>query len=97
MSKQAPGIAEELLDEPHVEGRRLSVLQLRDTVEELDRSPADVAEEYDLNVAAVYRALLYYHENRREMAAVRERRERELDELQEEIAAERPEGVSPSS
>lgn len=95
MSKQPVGITENLLDEPHVEGRRLSVLQLRATVEELGRSPADVAEAYDLGVAAVYRALAYYHENAEEMAAVRERRDRELDGLQEEIAAERPVGVTP--
>jgi len=65
--------------------------------EELGRSPADVAEGYDLDVAAVYLALAYYHEHTEEMTGVRERRDRELGELQKEIAAERHEGVSPPS
>lgn len=92
-----PPATEELLDEPHVEGRRVSVLQLRDAVEEVGRSPVDAAEGYALDVAAVYRPLAYYHEHPEQMAAVRERRDRELDELQGEIAAERPEGVTPPS
>jgi len=33
MATQTAGVASELLEEPHVEGRRVSVLQLRDRVE----------------------------------------------------------------
>jgi len=56
MATQTAGIAEELLDEPHVEGRRMSVLQLRDRVEKLGETPQAVTEEYALDVAAVYQA-----------------------------------------
>jgi uncharacterized protein (DUF433 family) len=95
MAKQTAGVAEELLDEPHVEGRRVSVLQLRDRVEEVGDTPQAVAEEYDLDVAAVYQALAYYHTHTEELEAVRERRERETAALRREVAAARPDGVAP--
>ena len=95
MATQTAGIEEELLDEPHVAGRRVSVLQLRDRVEELGDPPLEVAEAYDLDVAAVYQALAYYHTHTEEMERHRERREREAEAVREKIAAERPEGVTP--
>jgi uncharacterized protein (DUF433 family) len=93
MATQNAGIEEELLDEPHVAGRRVSVLQLRDRVEEVGEAPQAVAEAYDLEVAAVYQALAYYHTHTEEMERHRERREAEA--VREKIAAERPEGVTP--
>jgi uncharacterized protein (DUF433 family) len=95
MATQTAGVAEDLLDEPHVEGRRVSVLQLRDRVEEVGDTPQAVAEEYTLNVAAVYQALAYYHTHEAELEAVRDRRERETADLRREAAASRPEGVTP--
>lgn len=95
MATQAAGIAEELLDEPHVAGRRVSVLQLRDRVEEVGELPKEVAEAYNLDVAAVYQALAYYHTHTEEMEAHRDRREREAEAVREKIAAERPDGVTP--
>lgn len=95
MAIQAAGIAEKLLDEPHVAGRRVSVLQLRDRVEEVGEPPQEVAEVYDLDVAAVYQALAYYHTHTEEIEAHRDRREREAEAIRERIAAERPAGVTP--
>jgi len=95
MATQPAGIEETLLDEPHVEGRRLSVLQLRDRVEGVGDTPREVAEDYDLDIAAVYQALAYYHTHKEELETVRERREREITSLRREVAATRPDGVTP--
>jgi len=95
MATQTAGVAEELLDEPHVEGRRISVLQLRDRVEEVGDTPQAAAADYDLDVAAVYQALAYYHTHKEKLEGVRERRERETAALRREVAANRPDGVAP--
>lgn len=84
-------IARELMDEPHVAGRRISVLQLHDFVEGRGDSPEEVAETFDLDLADVYHALAYYHDNREEMETVREKRR----ELFESIDIDRPPGVNP--
>lgn len=97
MSQQAPHVTRELLDEPHIRGRRVSVLQVYDEVETLGRAPKEVAEDYELEIADVYRALAYYHENSDEMEVIRARRERELTEIKREIDADRPESVTPPS
>ena len=96
MATQTAGIAEELLDEPHVKGRRVSVLQLRDRVEEVGDTPQEVAEEYTLDIAAVYQALAYYHTHEEELEAVRKRRQHETNALRREAAAGRPDNVTPS-
>lgn len=44
-------------------------------VEGRDLEPRTVADRYDLDVAAVYRALAYYHEHPEKMGMVREERE----------------------
>ncbi|WP_299333805.1 DUF433 domain-containing protein [Haloplanus sp.] len=95
MATQTSGVAEELLDEPHVEGRRISVLQLRDRVEKVGDTPQAVAKDYDLDIAAVYQALAYYHTHTEELEAIRERRERETAALQREISTARPDGITP--
>lgn len=95
MAQQAPRIAEDLLDEPHIEGRRISVLQIHDRVKEFGADPEAAAEEFDLDVADVYHALAYYYEHREDMETVRERRDREVDEIRDEVAERRPDGVSP--
>lgn len=95
MAVQTSGVAENLLDVPHVEGRRISVLQLRDRVEEVGDSPQVTAADYDLDLAVVYQALAYYHTHPEKMAAVREARKAKTDAHREEIAANRPDGVTP--
>lgn len=69
--------------EPRIEGRRITVRQVVELVEEQGLPARTVADRYDLDVAAVYRALTYYHEHPGEMAAVRRRRERREQEALE--------------
>lgn len=61
--------------DPRIEGRRLSVFFIHEQVEGRGLDPGTVADRYDLDVADVYRALAYYHENPDEMAEIRARRE----------------------
>lgn len=76
-------IASELHDEPHIAGRRIAVLDVRDLVEERGLPAAEVADRYGLEVAEVYAVLTYYHDNAGEMNDAerrrREARERSLD------------------
>lgn len=97
MPQQTPRVTQTLLDEPHIEGRRLSVLQVRDRVKDLGQEPEAVAEEFDLDVADVYSALAYYYANPDVMDDVRGTRSSELTELRRDIAESRPDGVSPPS
>ena len=89
------GEESEIHDEPHVEGRRITVRQIVERVEEGGIDPGSVADRYDLPIADVYRALTYYYDNLGELKAVDVRRhEREdaardrgaktLDELRRE-------------
>jgi uncharacterized protein (DUF433 family) len=84
-------IARELLSEPHVRGRRVSVRQLRALVEEAGEDPATVAERFDLEVADVYHALAYYHDRPGEMEAVAAEREAAIGAVRESL--DRPEDV----
>lgn len=61
-------------DEPHVEGSRITVLHIQRRIEEGGRSPVDIADRYDLDLATVYAALTYYHMNPAEMRRVEARR-----------------------
>lgn len=81
------------MSEPHIEERRVSVLQIRDHVEGAGLQPGAVADRYDLEHADVYRALAYYHEHPREMQRIDEERERAYEELLEEV--ERSSHVDP--
>ena len=95
MVLQTEGVAENLLDGPHVEGRRISVLQLRDRIEDIGDTPKTAANDYDLDLAVVYQALDYYHTHPEKMQAVREARKEKTDARREEIEAKRPDGVTP--
>lgn len=66
--------------EPRIEGRRVSVRQLRSLVEERGLAAAEVADRLDLRVADVYAALTYYHEHPEEMAEVEAERDRRVAE-----------------
>jgi len=57
-------------DEPHIEGRRVTVRRVRALVEERGESPVNVAEELDLELTDVYAALHYYHTHPEEMRQV---------------------------
>lgn len=65
--------------EPHIRGRRITVRHVHELVEGVGLSAREVADRHELDVADVYRALAYYHENRDEMRTLAER-EREQEE-----------------
>lgn len=88
-------VAHELMAEPHIAGRRISVRQVYALVEERDVDPEAVADRFDLDVADVYHALAYYHDHPREMSAVEREREEAFTAFQESV--ERPDGVEPDS
>jgi len=88
-------VAHDLLGEPHIRGRRVSVRQVAALVEERETSPEAVADRFDLDVADVYHALAYYHDHPGEMAAVERERKDEISAFSEEI--DRPDGVDPDS
>ncbi len=88
-------IAHELMSEPHIRGRRISVRQVYALVEERCEGPEAVADRYDLDVADVYHALAYYHDHPREMREVKKEREDAIADFHESI--DRPEGVDPDA
>lgn len=86
-------IVHDLLSEPHIRDRRISVRQVYVLVEERGEDPVAVADRYDLDVADVYHALADYHDHPREMRDVLRDREDAIAEFRETI--DRPDGVSP--
>lgn len=88
-------VAHDLMDEPHIAGRRISVRQVYALVEECGVDPEAVADRFDLDVADVYHALAYYHDNPREMSGVEADREEAMEAFRESI--DRPDGVEPDT
>ena len=88
-------IAENLMEEPHVRDRRVSVRQVYALVEERNVDPEAVADRYDLDVADVYHALAYYHDHPREMRDVERAREDAMADFRASI--DRPEDVNPDT
>ena len=88
-------IAHDLMSEPHIRERRISVRQVYALVEEHGENPEAVADRYDLDVADVYHALAYYHDHPREMHDVEHEREDAIADFREAIY--RPEGVDPDA
>ena len=88
-------IEHDLLSEPHIRGRRISVRQVYALVEERGVEPETVADRYDLDVDDVYHALAYYHDHPREMRDVEQEREDAIDDFGKSI--NRPEGVDPDA
>jgi uncharacterized protein (DUF433 family) len=80
MSQHRSPIVRELHDEPHIEGRRITVLFIQSRVEGRGLEPQTVADRHELDVADVYRALTYYHDHPEEMRAVERQREEAFDE-----------------
>ncbi len=80
MSQQTHRIVREVHDEPHVEGRRITVQWIQKRVEGRGLEPQTVADRHDLDVADVYRALTYYHDHPEEMREVEKRREQAFEE-----------------
>lgn len=67
------GEESEIHDEPHVQGSRITVRFIHELVESGDVDPKQVAEKYNLDIADVYEALAYYHNNPAEMRHVEQR------------------------
>lgn len=80
MSQVTRRIVRELHDEPHLEGRRITVQFIKEQVEERGLEPRTVADRTDLDVADVYRALTYYHDHPDEMRTVERRRRSAIEE-----------------
>lgn len=76
----ASRIVRELHDEPHLEGRRVTVRRIQGLVENAGQSPFEVADELQLDVADVYAALHYYHANLDEMNEIERRRQKRVAE-----------------
>jgi len=93
--RESRRVSNELMDEPHITGRRISVRQVYALVEERGVDPETVSDRYDLDVADVYHALAYYHDNPREMRDVTAEREDSVEQFRESI--DRPDGVEPDT
>lgn len=59
MSESRPGIATEIEDEPHIEGRRLTVRRIGALVEKRGLNPETITDRFDLTLEAVHAALAY--------------------------------------
>jgi len=79
MAQQPGGIVRELMDEPHVAGHRVSVRRIHALVEDRGLDPRAVADSLGLDVADVYRALAYYHDNPGKMHDLAERRQERIE------------------
>jgi uncharacterized protein (DUF433 family) len=93
MSQQETRIVRDILDEPHINGRRIPVLTIAERVEGRGLKPQTVADRHDLTVSEVYAALLYYHDHPREFEKLRREREQIMADVEDEIT--RPEGIIP--
>ncbi|PSQ51923.1 DUF433 domain-containing protein [Halobacteriales archaeon SW_8_65_20] len=80
MSQVTRRIVRELHDEPHLEGRRITVQFIKTQVEDRGLESRTVADRHDIDVADVYRALTYYHDHPEEMRAVERQREEAVEE-----------------
>ena len=82
---------------PRIEGRRIGVHHVAKRVVDTGESPEQVAADYGLDMADVYRALVYYYDNPEEMRRVQAERQSVPDDLTavrgpEEIDAEAQSG-----
>jgi uncharacterized protein (DUF433 family) len=80
MSQVARQIVRELHDEPHLEGRRITVQFIKTQIEDRGLSPRTVADRHDIDVADVYRALTYYYDHPEEMRTVEADRQAAIEE-----------------
>ncbi len=80
MSQVTRRVVRQLHDEPHLEGRRITVQFIKEQVEERGLGPRTVADRHDLDVADVYRALTYYYDNPKEMRDIERQRQSAIEE-----------------
>jgi uncharacterized protein (DUF433 family) len=65
---------------PRIAGTRLGVLLVKERVEDGGLEPRAVADRYDIDIADVYRALAYYHDNPGEMREIEKERQDTIEE-----------------
>ena len=82
MSQVARRIVRQVHDEPHLEGRRITVRFVKEQVEDRELDPRTVADRHDLDVADVYRALTYYHDHPEEMRSLERARQSAIEEYE---------------
>ena len=80
MDQATRRIVQELHDEPHLEGRRITVQFIKEQIESRGLDPRTVADRHDLDVADVYRALTYYYDHLKEMRQVEHQRQSAVEE-----------------
>lgn len=66
---------------PRIDGRRIGVHHIAKRVLDAGESPEQVAADYDLDIADIYRALVYYYDNAEEMHQIQAERQSVPDEL----------------
>ena len=65
---------------PRIAGTRLGVLFIKERVEDGGLEPRALADRYDIDIADVYRALAYYHDNPSEMREMEKKRQETIKE-----------------
>ena len=90
MSQQSARIVQEVHDEPHIEGSRITVRHVYERVHGRGLRPETVAERYNLDIADVYYALAYYHEHPEEMREVERRRDEAIKSAREKTTITPP-------
>jgi uncharacterized protein (DUF433 family) len=65
--------------EPRVDGTRIGVRHISARVVDGGRSPAHIADQFDLSLSAVYEALSYYYDNVAEMRELEQANESAFD------------------
>ena len=66
---------------PRIKGRRIGVHHVAKRVIDAGESPEQIAADYDLDIADVYRALVYYYDHTEEMQRVQAERQTISDGL----------------
>jgi uncharacterized protein (DUF433 family) len=90
MAQQSARIVQEVHDEPHIEGSRITVRHVYERVHERGLRPETVAERHNLDIADVYHALAYYHDHLEEMRDVERQREDAIASAREKTTISPP-------
>ncbi|WP_336328733.1 DUF433 domain-containing protein [Halovenus sp. HT40] len=90
-------IETDLMDVPHVVGRRISVIQIYRQITDGEWTVDELAEDLRLDPEDVHAAVEYYQTNHQEMEMLRERMDKEKTALRDQIAARRPDQETPEA
>lgn len=70
-----------------LDGRRVSVFQIGEMYTVVGDAPEEIADQLSISLAEVHAALSYYYAYPDEMAAIRDRQDRVVEELAEQSKA----------